>query len=60
VSYSTEDRLAVFLYLLVRDHVPFGEVMEAVEAVERAPSHELTNVPVAAWAVEVSRRIRVP
>lgn len=33
---TTDDPLVCFLYLLLRDHMPFGKVMKLVDEVERA------------------------
>jgi len=61
VPYDTDDPLTVFLYLLLRDHLPFGTVEGIVEQfIEngKAPPARLSEPTLAGYAAELAARLK--
>lgn len=62
IPASSESRLQVFLYLLLRDHLPAGIVEMLVQEVSPLAQvgHRFSNSALAHYAGELARRISVP
>lgn len=58
---ETNDRLAMFLYLLLRDKLPAGEIEDVIKKLPNAPPGDvgiLSNGFIGDYAVELSAQIR--
>lgn len=56
-----DDRpLVAFLYCLVRDHIPSGQLDQLIDDVQRADVHQFTNGWLAEWAKYTADRLGVP
>lgn len=53
-----DDKLVVFLYLLVRDHLPFGAVMSILKDLDGSGPWDVTNNEMNLWAQVVAARLR--
>lgn len=58
--YETTDPLVVFLYLLLRDHLPAGKLEDVLAKTvgTSAPPYTLSNGYTAGHAADLARRLR--
>jgi hypothetical protein len=57
-NVGTQDKMVAFLYLLMRDHLPTGEVAEIVMDLEkRGGSYNFSNGWLAKYAVDLTKRL---
>lgn len=57
---NTDDRVIAFIYLLLMEYLPVGEVDDAIrhlELLERGNGYELRNEHLAACATELAQRL---
>lgn len=57
-SRKSDKRLAVFLYLLARDHLPMGAIESLLREAEREGEPVFSTTTLASWALDSAKRLK--
>lgn len=53
-----DEKLVLFFYLLARDHLPFGTIIEIINSISNHKTFHVTNDSMVEWAKDMADRIK--
>jgi hypothetical protein len=59
MKFRTSDRLTAFLYLLLRDHITFGELEKLIVDTKPKPCWDLSEYRQAEYAAKIAKELKL-